>query len=158
VVVPSGGVRGSGSVTYDSTYVFLQIHFLRSILRRPYTDRISEGVKKSSGGTGIVIPVEKVPQERKTQESGGFLQEYANNALPPAPHRCTAAAAPTTLHYQSPTKGAIAEILQTPHHQRFALRKASEGVRRLPPPSFDCCVCAASQSAIVANIEHHRRH
>jgi len=24
-----------------------------------------------------VIPVEKVPQERKTQESGGFLQEYA---------------------------------------------------------------------------------
>jgi hypothetical protein len=31
--------------------------------------------KKSYGGTGIVIPVEKVPQERKTQESGGFLQE-----------------------------------------------------------------------------------
>ncbi len=39
-------VRGSGSVTYDSTCVFLQIHFLRSILRRPHTDRISEGVKK----------------------------------------------------------------------------------------------------------------
>ncbi len=75
VVVPSGGVRGSGSVTYDSTYVFLQIHFLRIILRRPHTDRISEGVKKSSGGTGIVIPVEKVPQEQKTPESGGFLQE-----------------------------------------------------------------------------------
>ena len=49
----SGGIRGSGS--YDSTYyVILQIHFLRSILRRPHTDRISEGVKKKvtplSGG------------------------------------------------------------------------------------------------------------
>ena len=41
----SGGVRGSGS--YDCTnYVFLQIHFLCSILRRPHTDRISEWVKK----------------------------------------------------------------------------------------------------------------
>ncbi len=40
-----------------------------------HADRISEGVKKSYGGTAIVIPVEKVPQERKTQESGGFLQE-----------------------------------------------------------------------------------
>ena len=70
----SGGVRGSGSC--DSTYyVVLQIHFLRSILRRPHTDRISEGVKKSYSGTGILIPVKKVPQERKTQESGGFLQE-----------------------------------------------------------------------------------
>jgi hypothetical protein len=27
------------------------------------------GFLKSSGGTGIVIPVKKVPQERKTQES-----------------------------------------------------------------------------------------
>jgi len=27
------------------------------------------GFQKSSGGTGIVIPVKKVPQERKTQES-----------------------------------------------------------------------------------------
>ena len=70
----SGGVRGSGS--YDSTYyVILQIHFLCSILRRPHTDRISEGVKTSYGGTGILIPVKKVPQEQKTQESGGFLQE-----------------------------------------------------------------------------------
>jgi hypothetical protein len=34
-----------------------------------------EGDPKSSGGTGIVIPVKKGPQERKTQESGGFLQE-----------------------------------------------------------------------------------
>ena len=42
-----GGVRGSGSVTYDSmVHVFLQIHFLRSILRRPHTDRIPEGLKK----------------------------------------------------------------------------------------------------------------
>ncbi len=70
----SGGVRGSGSS--DSTYyVILQIHFLRSILLRPHTDRISEGVKKSYSGTGIVIPLKKWPQERKTQESGGFLQE-----------------------------------------------------------------------------------
>jgi hypothetical protein len=30
---------------------------------------------KSYVRTGIVIPVEKVPQERKKQESGGFLQE-----------------------------------------------------------------------------------
>jgi hypothetical protein len=30
---------------------------------------------KSYVGTGIVIPVEKVPQEQKKQESGGFLQE-----------------------------------------------------------------------------------
>jgi hypothetical protein len=65
----SGGVRGSGS--YDSTYyVILQIHFLRSILRRPHSE-----VKKSYGGTGIVIPVKKVPKEQKTQESGGFLHE-----------------------------------------------------------------------------------
>ncbi len=33
------------------------------------------GFRKISGGTGIVIPVKKVPQEQKTQESGGFLQE-----------------------------------------------------------------------------------
>ncbi len=33
--------------------------------------------QKSYGGTGIVIPVKKMPQERKTQESGGFLHEYA---------------------------------------------------------------------------------
>jgi hypothetical protein len=31
--------------------------------------------QKSYGGTGIVIPVKKSPQERKKQESGGFLQE-----------------------------------------------------------------------------------
>jgi hypothetical protein len=33
--------------------------------------------QKCYGGTGIVIPVKKTPQEQKTQESGGFLQEYA---------------------------------------------------------------------------------
>ncbi len=81
-----------------------------------------------------------------------------DDALPPGPHRCTAAAAPTTLHSHSPTKGAIADIPQTPHHRRFARRKASEGVRRPPPSSFDCCVCAASQSAIIADIERPRRH
>jgi hypothetical protein len=31
--------------------------------------------QNSYGGTGIVIPVKKVPQEQKKQESGGFLQE-----------------------------------------------------------------------------------
>jgi hypothetical protein len=81
-----------------------------------------------------------------------------DNALPPAPHRCTAAAAQTTLHSHSPAEGDIANIPQTPHHLRFARRKASEGIRRPPPPSFDCRVCAASQSAIVADIERPRRH
>jgi hypothetical protein len=32
-------------------------------------------VQKSYGGTGIVIPVKKMPQEWKKQESGGLLQE-----------------------------------------------------------------------------------
>jgi hypothetical protein len=31
--------------------------------------------QKSYGRTEIVIPVKKVPQEQKKQESGGFLQE-----------------------------------------------------------------------------------
>ena len=46
-------------------------------VRRPCTDSIPDGVKKSYGGTGILIPVEKAPPERKKQESGGFLHEYA---------------------------------------------------------------------------------
>jgi hypothetical protein len=46
-------------------------------VRRPGTDRIPEGVKKSYGGTGIMILMEKVPPERKKQESGGFLQAKA---------------------------------------------------------------------------------
>jgi hypothetical protein len=50
-------------ISYVSSYVGpIQTGFLR-------------GFRKSYGGTGIVIPVKKVPQERKTQESGGFLQE-----------------------------------------------------------------------------------
>jgi hypothetical protein len=50
-------------ISYVSSYVGpIQTGFLR-------------GFRKSSGGTGIVIPVKKVPQERKTQEFGGFLQE-----------------------------------------------------------------------------------
>ena len=70
-------------VLYCSLERRLGLFFFKSYVasygyvRRPGTDRISEEVKKSYGGTGIVIPVEKVPQERKTQESGGFLQEYA---------------------------------------------------------------------------------
>ncbi len=46
-------------------------------VHRPGTDRIPEGVKKSYGGTENLIPVEKVPPERKKQEFGGFLQEKA---------------------------------------------------------------------------------
>jgi hypothetical protein len=34
-------------------------------VRRPGTDSIPEGVKKNYGGTGILIPVEKVQPERK---------------------------------------------------------------------------------------------
>jgi hypothetical protein len=81
-----------------------------------------------------------------------------NDALPPAPHRCTAVTAPTTLHSHISAKGAIADIPQTPHQRRFARQKASEGVRRPPPPSFDCCVCATLQLTIVADIERPRRH
>jgi hypothetical protein len=32
-------------------------------------------LRKSYGRTGIMIPVKKAPQERRKQESGGFLQE-----------------------------------------------------------------------------------
>jgi len=50
-------------ISYVASYVGpIQTGFLR-------------GFRKSSGGTGIVFPVKKVPQEQKTQESGGFLQE-----------------------------------------------------------------------------------
>ena len=44
----------------------------------PGTNRIPEGFwgfRKSYGGTGITIPVKKEGQERKKQESSGFLQE-----------------------------------------------------------------------------------
>jgi hypothetical protein len=33
------------------------------------------GFRKSYGGTGIMIPLKKMPQEQRKQESGGFLQE-----------------------------------------------------------------------------------
>ncbi len=56
-------------------FFFKQIHFLRSIQRRPIQTGFLRGFQKSYGRTGIVIPVKKVPQEQKTQESGGFLQE-----------------------------------------------------------------------------------
>jgi hypothetical protein len=49
-------------ISYVASYIGpIQTGFLR-------------GFQKSSHGTGIVIPVKKVPQERKTQEFGGFLQ------------------------------------------------------------------------------------
>ena len=44
----------------------------------PIQTGLLRGFRKCYSGTGIVIPVKKVLQERKTQESGGFLQEYAN--------------------------------------------------------------------------------
>jgi hypothetical protein len=78
-----------------------------------------------------------------------------DDALPPAPQdappplprqRCTPIA-------PRPAEGAITNNPQTPHHQRFVRWKALEGVQSPPPPSFDCYVCAASQSAIVADIE-----
>jgi len=50
-------------ISYVASYVGpIQTGFLR-------------GFRKSSSGTGIVIPVKKVPQEQKTQESRGFLQK-----------------------------------------------------------------------------------
>jgi len=50
-------------ISYVASYVGpIQTGFLR-------------GFQKSSSGTGIVIPLKKVPQKRKTQESRGFLQE-----------------------------------------------------------------------------------
>jgi hypothetical protein len=33
------------------------------------------GFRKSYGGTGIVIPLKKIPQDWKKTKSGGFLQE-----------------------------------------------------------------------------------
>jgi hypothetical protein len=41
----------------------------------PIQTGFPRGFRKSYGGTGIVIPVKKVPEEQKTQESGGFLRE-----------------------------------------------------------------------------------
>ncbi len=57
-----------------SVFVY-QIDILCSFLSRPHTYRFPDDVQKSYGGTGIVIPVKKAPQERKKQESEGFLQE-----------------------------------------------------------------------------------
>ena len=50
-------------ISYVASYVGpIQTGFLR-------------GLKISYGGTGIVIPVKKLPLKWKTEESGGFLQE-----------------------------------------------------------------------------------
>jgi hypothetical protein len=58
------------------TYVFFYkfISYVASYVG-PIQTGFPRGFGKNSGGTGIVIPVKKTPQERKTQESGGFLQE-----------------------------------------------------------------------------------
>ncbi len=60
------------------THKIFRLFFFKSYIASyvgPIQTGFLRGLKKSYGGTGIVIPVEKVPQERKTQESGGFLQE-----------------------------------------------------------------------------------
>jgi hypothetical protein len=59
------------------TETIVDFDILRSFLCKPYTDRLLDDFLKSYGGTGIVIPVKKTPQEWKTQDSRGFLQEYA---------------------------------------------------------------------------------
>jgi hypothetical protein len=52
-------------ISYVAFYVVpIQTGFLRGFL-------------KSYGGTGIMIPVKKMPQERKKQKSSGFLQKKA---------------------------------------------------------------------------------
>ena len=59
----------------------LRLFFFKSYVasygyvRRPGTDRIPEGVPKKFLRNRNRDSCEKVPQERKTQESGGFLQE-----------------------------------------------------------------------------------
>jgi hypothetical protein len=60
------------------THEIFRLFFFKSYVAYyagPIHTGFLRGKKKGYSGTGIVIPVEKVPQERKTQESGGFLQE-----------------------------------------------------------------------------------
>ena len=53
-----------------SLFFFVWYHeFLRIILCMPIQTELLRGLRKSSGETGIVIPVKKVPQERKIEES-----------------------------------------------------------------------------------------
>ena len=61
--------------TYLDYVFFLQIHFLRSILPRTHTDRFPDDVLKKLRQNRNCVSCEKTPQERKKQESQGFLQE-----------------------------------------------------------------------------------
>ena len=56
--------------SYDTSYVCSYLPTY-GLVRRGFL----RGFRKSSGGTGITIPVKKGGQERKIQESSGFLQE-----------------------------------------------------------------------------------
>ncbi len=57
-----------------SVFVY-QIDIPCSFLRRPHTDRFPEGVPKKLWRNRNHDSSKKMPQERKKQESGGFLQE-----------------------------------------------------------------------------------
>jgi hypothetical protein len=70
----SGGNKGSGGREQQQQQWIEIISYVASY-GGPIQTGFLRGLRKSSGGTGIVIPVKKVPQEWKTQESGGFLQE-----------------------------------------------------------------------------------
>jgi hypothetical protein len=74
--------NGGGQKSWWSTIELYRTLFLSNKLMSYaafYIGPIQTGFlmtfQKSYGGTGIVIPVEKAPQERKKRESGGFLQE-----------------------------------------------------------------------------------
>ncbi len=62
-----------------SVFVY-HIDILRSFLRRPHTDKFPDDVPKKLRRNRNRDSCEKAPQERKTQESGGFLQEYATSS------------------------------------------------------------------------------
>jgi hypothetical protein len=87
--------------------------------------RTASASRRAGAIAGVIkctAPV-RPPAHRKAPPTP--LQRRCAAACAP---RCTTAAAQTTLHSHSPAKGAIADTPQTPHHRRFAPRKASEGI------------------------------
>ena len=78
-----GATEGAAATAVDSSlrsveyFCFFSTKFISYVASYvgPIQTGFLRGLQKSSGRTGIVIPVKKVPQEWKTQESGGFLQE-----------------------------------------------------------------------------------
>ena len=77
-----GATEGAAATAVDSSlrsveyFCFFSTKFISYVASYvgPIQTGFLRGFRKSSGGTGIVIPVKNVPQERKLQESGGFLQ------------------------------------------------------------------------------------